>query len=84
MGNSEVGHLNLGAGAVVMQDLTRIGAVAAAGDFARNSVLGEAFAGSERVQLIGLVSDGGVHSRRRHLEALIRLAAQLSVPDLSR
>jgi 2,3-bisphosphoglycerate-independent phosphoglycerate mutase len=82
MGNSEVGHMNLGAGAVVMQDLTRIDEAAASGEFASNPVLREAFSGSERVHLIGLVSDGGVHSGWSHLEALIRLGASLEVPDL--
>ncbi len=47
-----------------------------------NAVLREAFTGAERVQLIGLVSDGGVHSGWSHLEALIRLGAELRVPDL--
>ncbi len=82
MGNSEVGHLNLGAGAVVRQDLTRIDAAAADGEFAENPVLRDAFSDAERVHLIGLVSDGGVHSGFGHLEALIRLAASLEVPDL--
>ncbi len=82
MGNSEVGHLNLGAGAVVMQDLTRIDAAAANGEFAENSVLREALSEAQRVHLIGLVSDGGVHSGFDHLEALIRLGASLEVPDL--
>ena len=82
MGNSEVGHMNLGAGAVVMQDLTRIDEAAAGDGFASNPVLRQAFTGSERVHLIGLVSDGGVHSGWQHLEALIRLGAQLGVPDL--
>ena len=82
MGNSEVGHLNLGAGAVVMQDLTRIDEAAADGEFAGNDVLREAFAGAERVHLIGLVSDGGVHSGWSHIEALIALGAELGVPDL--
>ena len=82
MGNSEVGHMNLGAGAVVMQDLTRIDEAAASGEFATNPVLREAFSRSERVHLIGLVSDGGVHSGWAHLEALIRLGASLEVPDL--
>ena len=62
MGNSEVGHLNLGAGSVVMQDLTRIDAAAADGSMASNPVLREAFSGAPRVHVIGLVSDGGVHS----------------------
>jgi 2,3-bisphosphoglycerate-independent phosphoglycerate mutase len=82
MGNSEVGHMNLGAGAVVMQDLTRIDQAAADGEFPNNPVLREAFSNAERVHLIGLVSDGGVHSGWAHLEALIRMAASLRVPDL--
>jgi 2,3-bisphosphoglycerate-independent phosphoglycerate mutase len=82
MGNSEVGHMNLGAGAVVMQDLTRIDEAASTGGFASNAVLREAFTGAERVHLIGLVSDGGVHSGWQHLEALIGLGAELEVPDL--
>src|SRR5690348_17868464 len=67
MGNSEVGHLNLGAGAVVKQDLVRIND----SDFASNDVLGEAVRAGERVHLIGLVSDGGVHSSLEHLERLV-------------
>ncbi|HUA06427.1 MAG TPA: 2,3-bisphosphoglycerate-independent phosphoglycerate mutase [Solirubrobacteraceae bacterium] len=82
MGNSEVGHMNLGAGAVVKQDLTRIDEAVAAGDLGSNSVLCDAFTGADRVHLIGLVSDGGVHSGFGHLEALIRLAAELEVEDL--
>jgi 2,3-bisphosphoglycerate-independent phosphoglycerate mutase len=82
MGNSEVGHLNLGAGAVVMQDLTRIDEAVASGELSSTEVLRSAFSDSERVHLIGLVSDGGVHSGWSHLEGLIRLAAELSVPDL--
>ncbi len=82
MGNSEVGHMNLGAGAVVMQDLTRIDEAAESGEFESNEVLRKAFSSSERVHLIGLVSDGGVHSGWEHLEALIRLGAALEVSDL--
>ncbi len=82
MGNSEVGHLNLGAGAVVKQDLTRIDEAVADGSLADNEVLREAFTGAERVHLIGLVSDGGVHSSSEHLRALIELAAELEVDDL--
>ncbi len=82
MGNSEVGHMNLGAGAVVMQDLTRIDEAVASGDLSSNEVLRDAFSSAERVHLIGLVSDGGVHSGFKHLEALIRLGASLEVPDL--
>ena len=82
MGNSEVGHMNLGAGAVVEQDLTRIDEAAKDGELASNEVLRGVFADAERVHLIGLVSDGGVHSGWSHLEALIRLGAELEVPDL--
>jgi 2,3-bisphosphoglycerate-independent phosphoglycerate mutase len=82
MGNSEVGHLNLGAGAVVRQDLMRIDNAVASGELFKNPVLRDAFTGAERVHLIGLVSDGGVHSGFGHLEALIRMGAQLGVPDL--
>jgi 2,3-bisphosphoglycerate-independent phosphoglycerate mutase len=84
MGNSEVGHLNLGAGAVVKQDLMRIDEAVETGALASNPVLREAMTGSPtgRVHLIGLVSDGGVHSGFGHLQALIQMAAALEVPDL--
>ena len=82
MGNSEVGHLNLGAGAVVKQDLTRIDEAVENGTLADNEVLAEAMGGAERVHLIGLVSDGGVHSGWKHLRALIEMAARHEVPDL--
>ena len=82
MGNSEVGHMNLGAGAVVMQDLTRIDDAAVHGQFSSNPVLRDAFSDAERVHLIGLVSDGGVHSGWAHLEALIRMGGSMGVPDL--
>ena len=76
MGNSEVGHLNLGAGAVVKQDLTRIDEAVEDGNLARNDVLRAAFDDAPRVHLIGLVSDGGVHSGWSHLEALVASAAE--------
>ena len=82
MGNSEVGHLNLGAGAVVVQDLTRLDLAAERGELAGNPVLRAAFEDAERVHLLGLVSDGGVHSGFAHLRALIELAVSLGVPDL--
>ncbi len=82
MGNSEVGHLNLGAGSVIRQDLTRIDDAVRDGVLAESPVLRDALTGSGRVHLIGLVSDGGVHSSLEHLGALIRLAADLAVPDL--
>jgi 2,3-bisphosphoglycerate-independent phosphoglycerate mutase len=77
MGNSEVGHLNLGAGTVVRQDLTRIDDAVADGTLAANAVLRRALAGPGRVHLLGLVSDGGVHSSVEHLKALIALAHEL-------
>jgi 2,3-bisphosphoglycerate-independent phosphoglycerate mutase len=82
MGNSEVGHLNLGAGAIVRQDLVRIDDAIAAGELARNGVLRGAFEDAPRVHLLGLVSDGGVHSSLAHLRALIALGAELSAPDV--
>jgi 2,3-bisphosphoglycerate-independent phosphoglycerate mutase len=82
MGNSEVGHLNLGAGAVVRQDLTRIEDAIADGSFARNEVLRGAMVGAPRVHLMGLVSEGGVHSGFHHLRALIEMAGALGVEDL--
>src|SRR3954464_15918764 len=74
MGNSEVGHLNLRAGAIFPQDLARIDAAVADGTLAENEVLQAALKNAPRVHLIGLVSDGGVHSSDRHLKALIALA----------
>jgi 2,3-bisphosphoglycerate-independent phosphoglycerate mutase len=82
MGNSEVGHLNLGAGAVVRQDLVRIDEAIASGRLAENEVLTAALSAAERVHLIGLCSDGGVHSSLDHLEALIALAREQGVEDL--
>jgi 2,3-bisphosphoglycerate-independent phosphoglycerate mutase len=78
MGNSEVGHLNLGAGAVVKQDLVRIDEAIADGSLAENQVLRDAFSGAPRVHLIGLVSDGGVHSSLEHLRALIALGNEMA------
>jgi 2,3-bisphosphoglycerate-independent phosphoglycerate mutase len=87
MGNSEVGHMNLGAGAIVKQDLARIDDAIAAGELFENPALlaaCEAARGSPRgrLHLLGLVSDGGVHSGWEHIEACIELAAQEGVPDL--
>jgi 2,3-bisphosphoglycerate-independent phosphoglycerate mutase len=87
MGNSEVGHLNLGAGAVVKQDLARIDDAVADGSFFENPVLLNACRTAKegprgRLHLMGLVSDGGVHSGWTHIEACIRLAQQEGVPDI--
>jgi 2,3-bisphosphoglycerate-independent phosphoglycerate mutase len=84
MGNSEVGHTNIGAGFVVYQWLTRIDRAIAAGEFAANPTLNgaidRALASGGSLHLLGLVSDGGVHSHIRHLEALLRLASVRGLP----
>jgi len=82
MGNSEVGHLNLGAGAVMRQDLTRLDDAMADGTLGSNPVIRAALAGPGRVHLIGLVSDGGVHSSEAHLLALIDLAGELDAGEV--
>ena len=87
MGNSEVGHLNLGAGAVVKQDLARIDDSIADGSFFDNEALTAACERARssprgRLHLLGLVSDGGVHSGWEHLEACIELAGHEGVPDV--
>jgi 2,3-bisphosphoglycerate-independent phosphoglycerate mutase len=84
MGNSEVGHLNLGAGRIVYQDLTRINKAIADGELAQNPKLVEAFAKAKgsRLHLLGLVSAGGVHSHQEHLIALCHAAAKAGVKDI--
>ena len=85
MGNSEVGHLNLGAGQIVRQDLTRIDDAVGDGSFFENEVLRAACAAgreSGRLHLLGLVSAGGVHASMEHLRACIELARREEVPDV--
>jgi 2,3-bisphosphoglycerate-independent phosphoglycerate mutase len=86
MGNSEVGHTNIGAGRVVYQDLTRITKSIEDGDFFENPVLVDcmqkAKAGSGRLHLAGLLSDGGVHSHETHLYALIEMAKRQGVREV--
>jgi 2,3-bisphosphoglycerate-independent phosphoglycerate mutase len=82
MGNSEVGHLNLGAGSIVPQDLARIDKAVEDGTLAENETLRAAFRDAPRVHLIGLVSDGGVHSSDRHLRALVELGGEWGIDDL--
>jgi 2,3-bisphosphoglycerate-independent phosphoglycerate mutase len=82
MGNSEVGHLNLGAGAVVRQDLVRIDDAIGDRSLAQSESLRAAFAGAERVHLLGLVSDGGVHSSLAHVRALLELGRALAAGEL--
>jgi 2,3-bisphosphoglycerate-independent phosphoglycerate mutase len=79
MGNSEVGHLNIGAGRVVYQDFTRVDQAVATGEFARNEVLNAAVkaakARATAVHVLGLASPGGVHSHERQIAAMVELAA---------
>jgi len=84
MGNSEVGHLNIGAGRVVYQDMTRIDVALEDGSFAANAVLTNLVESVRqsggRLHLAGLLSDGGVHSHIHHLEALCAMAHKAGVP----
>ena len=84
MGNSEVGHLNLGAGRIVYQDLTRINKAIADGELRRNRVLQDTFAAARghRLHLLGLVSDGGVHSHCSHMVALANAAHAARVTEI--
>jgi 2,3-bisphosphoglycerate-independent phosphoglycerate mutase len=85
MGNSEVGHMNMGAGRVAFQDLTRIDAFIRDGEFFANRALTAALAratGGRALHLVGLVSDGGVHSHVRHLDALVEMARRAGVKTL--
>ncbi|MGA7459461.1 MAG: 2,3-bisphosphoglycerate-independent phosphoglycerate mutase [Candidatus Korobacteraceae bacterium] len=83
MGNSEVGHLNIGAGRVVYMDITKIDLMIEKGEFAQNPVLLDAMTrariGERRLHLFGLLSDGGVHSHQNHLYAILRMARQNGV-----
>ncbi|HEX4286955.1 MAG TPA: 2,3-bisphosphoglycerate-independent phosphoglycerate mutase, partial [Terracidiphilus sp.] len=80
MGNSEVGHLNIGAGRIVQMDITRIDAQIASGEFRKNPAIVQAMQrareGGRQLHLFGLVSDGGVHSHQEHLYALLRTAKE--------
>jgi 2,3-bisphosphoglycerate-independent phosphoglycerate mutase len=80
MGNSEVGHLNIGAGRIVQMDITRIDALIASGELAKNPAIAQAMQrareGGRQLHLFGLLSDGGVHSHQEHLYALLRIARE--------
>src|SRR5258708_26995041 len=80
MGNSEVGHLNIGAGRIVHMDITRIDELIATGEFQKNPAIVQAMQrareGGRQLHLFGLVSDGGVHSHQEHLYALLRAARE--------
>src|SRR5437763_5248270 len=83
MGNSEVGHLNIGAGRVVAMDISKIDVMIENGEFFSNPVLLDgvkhARSGGRRLHIFGLLSDGGVHSHQNHLYALLRLATDNGV-----
>jgi 2,3-bisphosphoglycerate-independent phosphoglycerate mutase len=83
MGNSEVGHLNIGAGRVVQMDITRIDAMIASDIFKRDPAIANAMTraqqGGRQLHLFGLVSDGGVHSHQNHLYALLRAAREFGL-----
>ncbi len=83
MGNSEVGHLNIGAGRIVQMDITRIDAQIASGEFQKNPAIVQAMQrareGSRQLHFFGLLSDGGVHSHQEHLYALLRTAREYHV-----
>jgi 2,3-bisphosphoglycerate-independent phosphoglycerate mutase len=87
MGNSEVGHLNIGAGRVVAQDLVRVSDAVADGSLARNPALQAAFAAARAgrgvLHVAGLVSDGGVHSHVDHLRAIVAAALASGVPRVA-
>ena len=84
MGNSEVGHLNIGAGRVIYMDVTRIDLMISSGEFFRDPILLAAmhYARGRRLHLMGLLSDGGVHSLNTHLYALLEMAKREHVDDV--
>jgi 2,3-bisphosphoglycerate-independent phosphoglycerate mutase len=84
MGNSEVGHMNMGAGRVVYMDVTRIDLLVSSGEFYRNPALLNAVekAKGHRLHLMGLCSDGGVHAQLAHLYALLELAKQHQLKEV--
>jgi len=86
MGNSEVGHLNIGAGRIVWQDIVRIDVAIKKRQFHKNEVILESFKHAKdtngRLHLLGLISDGGVHSHNTHLYALLETAKEVGVPHV--
>ena len=76
MGNSEVGHLTIGSGRILFQDLVRVNKAISTGELFQNDALRGAFERGESVHLLGLVSDGGVHSHIDHLQALLEFAPE--------
>lgn len=86
MGNSEVGHMNMGAGRIIYQDLTKIDAAIESGEFDRNPVFNAALTKAKQtnkaVHVMGLLSPGGVHSHEQHWYAFVRLAAKMNINQL--
>ena len=86
MGNSEVGHLNIGSGRVVYQDYTRIEAAIAGGEFNSNPVLSKAVAtargNNATLHILGLLSPGGVHSHESHIHAMLDMAVKSGVENV--
>ena len=86
MGNSEVGHLNIGAGRVVWQDVVRIDLTIKKGEMNKVENIVKSFTrakeGNGRLHLLGLVSDGGVHSHMNHLKSLVKVAKEIGVPEV--
>ncbi|KAI7248397.1 phosphoglycerate mutase 2, partial [Hortaea werneckii] len=86
MGNSEVGHLNIGAGRVVWQDVVRIDQTIKKGELNKVENVVKSFNraknGNGRLHLCGLVSDGGVHSHINHLKSLMKVAKEIGVPEV--
>src|SRR5258708_39533688 len=82
MGNSEVGHLNIGAGRIVDQDIVRISKAIERDELRKNPVLIEAVKKSRAVHFAGLLSDGGVHSLQSHLEGLIHAALAIGAREV--
>jgi 2,3-bisphosphoglycerate-independent phosphoglycerate mutase len=82
MGNSEVGHMNLGSGRIVYQDFTRITKAITDGDFFVNPVLTQAVSQGKALHIMGLLSSGGVHSHEQHIHAMIKLAHQQGVKQV--
>ena len=86
MGNSEVGHLNIGAGRVVWQDVVRIDQTLKSGELNQVGNIQRSFqrarSGNGRLHLLGLISDGGVHSHQNHLYSLLQVAKEIGVPHV--
>jgi 2,3-bisphosphoglycerate-independent phosphoglycerate mutase len=86
MGNSEVGHLNIGAGRIIYQDLVKINLECKTGEIKKNKVLRDAFSyardNNKQVHFMGLLSDGGVHSLDKHLYYLCDMTMEYSLPDV--